>query len=103
MPNKFEGRWRWCNHCQCARIRCFKCGNISCSGGGCVECHDEFTEAIRMSGTGEHPSKEELLADTEGIRIDAEWGEKVWDAWSSTQSKKAASTRTDGAATATGE
>jgi hypothetical protein len=65
---KFAGRWTWCNLCQCPKIRCSECGNISCSGGGCDKCDADFTEAIRMVNADEAPTKEECLA--EAIRRD---------------------------------
>lgn len=69
---KFAGRWTWCGHCRCPRIRCPECGNISCSGGGCDRCIADFTEAIKMVGADLAPTMEECLADAEAIRKDEE-------------------------------
>lgn len=75
----FEGRWTWCKLCACAKIRCPDCGNISCSGGGCEMCKDEFAEAIRMSGDGTAPTMEQCLADKETIERDEEIARLHWN------------------------
>jgi hypothetical protein len=45
-------KWLWCDTCNCACIECKECGNISCSGGGCEKCDEDFTEAIRLVNEG---------------------------------------------------
>jgi hypothetical protein len=64
-----DDRWLYCRLCKAAVIVCEYCKNCSCSGGGCDLCFDEFEEAIKRSGRGEHPSIDTLplleLADWE--------------------------------------
>ena len=40
LGDKWLGKYTvgWCDLCGCAYIRCPKCENISCNGGGCEEC-----------------------------------------------------------------
>lgn len=61
-PETKRFRWKWCNLCLCPCIRCEECGNISCSGGGCDKCHDDFEEAIKMVNEGKAPTIKELEA-----------------------------------------
>jgi hypothetical protein len=46
---KFEGRWVHCLSCDRAAIRCPYCDNLSCTGGGCDRCHDDFEAVMNMS------------------------------------------------------
>jgi len=43
--------WYWCETCNCACIKCERCKNTSCNGGGCDFCHDTFEEASKLSGS----------------------------------------------------
>lgn len=70
--NITKNRWTWCELCQCPRIRCKKCGNISCSGGGCLECRDEFAEAIDLLRQNLAPSEEECKSNVKAIKLDEE-------------------------------
>jgi hypothetical protein len=54
---KFEGRWVHCLTCDTAAIRCPHCNNLSCTGGGCKLCHDDFEEVINMPVEERPPTK----------------------------------------------
>ena len=60
MVDKFAGRWFWCELCDCPAIKCEKCENSSCNGGGCPECNDDFNEVSRMFAEHTVPPKEGL-------------------------------------------
>ena len=34
--------WDWCDHCQEVVLSCPRCGNSSCTGGGCIYCYALF-------------------------------------------------------------
>jgi hypothetical protein len=53
-----QNRWSWCDQCQCPLIECPRCGNWSCNGGGCDQCHADFEEATRMINGGMSPTEE---------------------------------------------
>jgi len=56
---KFEGRWFFCELCDCLAISCPHCRNTSCNGSGCEKCHEEFEEVNNMSDD-EMPKKEDV-------------------------------------------
>ena len=39
--NKYKVKW--CDLCDCAILICPECKNSTCNGGGCKECHEEFS------------------------------------------------------------
>lgn len=47
--DKFEGKWVHCLSCDSVAIRCDYCENLSCTGGGCEKCHDDFTLICAMT------------------------------------------------------
>lgn len=56
MKTKIDpSRWKWCIMCDSPYIECNHCGIISCSGGGCDMCHDEFELANKMIDDGTIP------------------------------------------------
>ena len=61
--NRWKNKYRisWCHQCDTAIIACPECGNTSCNGGGCKQCHDDFEEFIHKV----NHSVEKYLTDEE--------------------------------------
>lgn len=73
MPNdkktiRFEGRWFWCELCNCPAIKCEKCGFSSCSGCGCPECHNDFEEVSKCSPKAPCPPRKDYRCAGHGPR-----------------------------------
>ncbi|MFA5766511.1 MAG: hypothetical protein WC919_01130, partial [Candidatus Paceibacterota bacterium] len=60
MADRLEGRWFWCELCNCPAIKCEKCGNSSCNGSGCAECHNDFEEVALLFIEHKVPKKDGL-------------------------------------------
>lgn len=59
---KNEYKLSWCNLCDCASFKCPKCGNGSCSGGGCDYCHKDYEEfSQKKFRIGHYLSEPELI------------------------------------------
>lgn len=72
----FNRKWRnkypigWCHHCNRAIIECPACHNTSCNGGGCNECHDDFSEFFPIFTCAEHYLDDnETKAYQKGLRL----------------------------------
>lgn len=55
-----ESRWMWCELCSCPCIRCQVCGNLSCNGSGCRDCHEAFEEVTRLINNRTAPRREQV-------------------------------------------